>query len=349
MLPIAPWFPVPPVPLDHFVFGAALISLAVALWFYRPGVITFLSISFYMAMADQARWQPWFYMYWVMLLLSLAREAAGLTACRFAISAVYLWSGIQKCNPGYFEIVVPFLSKAAAEWLPAFANTLVRGALAAGPAIEIFIGLAIWFASTRGVAIVMAAAVHAMALLLLGPLGHGHNWIVWPWNLAMPVLLFLLFHPAKLDKPIRELLRIPWAAVVVALFCLLPILSFFGYWDSYLSFSLYTGRITKADIFISEAVKNRLPRPILNYVVPTPPPYNRDLQGPYVVLVELWADRTLRVPPLPETRGYLAVAGYLTQFASDPGDVRMIVIPRIGRTVFFSGHDLRKEAAVPLE
>ena len=135
----------------------------------------------------------------------------------------------------------------------------------------------------------------------------------------------------------------------MALFTLLPALSFFGYWDSYLSFSLYTGRLTKADIYISETVKNRLPAPVLEFVVPTPPPYNRDLQGPYVVLTELWADRILRVPPLPESRGYLGVAKYLTQFAPDPAEVRMVLIPRVGRTLFYTGSDLRKQAGLPLD
>jgi hypothetical protein len=161
------------------------------------------------------------------------------------------------------------------------------------------------------------------------------------------VLLMVLF--GKLEKPLGNLLRVRWTAAIVALFATLPILSFFGYWDSYLSFSLYTGRITKADIFISESIRNRLPPAVVEFVVPTPAPYNRDLQGPYVVLVELWADKILRVPPLPERRGYLAVAKYLTQFASDPDELRMVLIPRVGQTVFYSGGDLRKQAAVPLE
>jgi len=208
LLPIAQWFPVAPAPFDRIIFGGALLSLVFALRFYRSAVICFLAVSFYMAMSDQARWQPWFYMYWVMLLLSLAKESAALAACRFAISTVYLWSGLQKCNSSYFEIVVPFLGRAVSEWLPAFLSTMLRGALAAGPAVEIFIAVAVWFPSTRRIAITMAVLVHAVALLLLGPLGHGHNWIVWPWNIAMPGLLFVLFARGVLSRPVTELLRV---------------------------------------------------------------------------------------------------------------------------------------------
>jgi hypothetical protein len=331
------------------VFSCGLLSLIAALWFYRPAVICFLCVSLYLAFCDQARWQPWFYMYFVMLLLSLANEATAIGALRVAISAVYLWSGIQKCNPDYFKLAVPWLANTGMEWLPGFAGMVLRGALQAAPVVELFIGLAVWFRATRRAAIVGTTVVHATALFLLGPLGHKHNWIVWPWNLVMPVLLLVLFPSKGVTNPWMAIGRTRWATVVVVLFAGLPVLSFFGYWDSYLSFSLYTGRLTKADIFISEEVKNRLPEAVRPFVVPTPAPFNRDLQGPYVVLVELWADKVLRVPPLPEARGYRRVAEYLAKHASNPDDVRLVLIPRVGPVVFHRGSDLRKKSAIPLK
>ena len=344
LLPAADWWPVPHSPWDRIIFGAVLASLVLATWRYRSGVICFLVTSLYLAFSDQGRWQPWFYMYWIMLLLTLAPPSAALRSCRFAISAVYIWSGIHKCNPDYFNIAVPWLAKAGAEWLPSFGMTMLQGALAAAPAVEIFIGFAVWFQKTRTVAIVVCIVVHLTALVLLGPLGHKHNWIVWPWNLVMPVLLVMLFS-IRLERG-RPCPR--WAAVVTALFCVLPVLNFFGWWDSYLSFALYSGKLTKADLFISEEVRNRLPPAMKEFVVPTPPPYNEEIQGPYVVLVELWADKILRVPPLPEPRGYRAVARFVAKYAADPNDVRLVLIPKVGPILFYRGSDLRPEAGVPL-
>lgn len=346
LLPIASWFPILHPPFDQVIFIASLISLIAAAWFYRPAVIAFLIFALYLALADQTRWQPWFYLYCVCLLLSLNKPPTALAACRFAIAGVYLWSGIQKCNPDYFYIAIPWLAKGGADWMPAFADRLLRYGLALAPAVEIFIALAVWHSRTRRVALGLTIALHAAALLLLGPLGHKHNWIVWPWNIVMPILLITLF-PAVSMKASLAALR-PWPAIVVALFVSLPALSFLGYWDSYLAFSLYTGHLTKADLFISAEVKNRLPAEIQPFIVPTPPPFNQEIQGPYVVIVELWADKILKVPPLPEPRGYLRVAEYVASFATDPNDVRLVLIPRGGKATFYRGSDLRKKAGIPL-
>src|SRR6185436_528550 len=148
LLPISPEFPSVHAPMDRVVFGCALGCLLLALWFYRSAVAVFLVLSLYLALADQARWQPWFYLYWVMLLLTLARPPAALAACRIAVSAVYLWSGIQKCNADYFNIAVPWLAKAGVNWTPPIITSMLSSALAAAPAVEIFIGLAVWHART---------------------------------------------------------------------------------------------------------------------------------------------------------------------------------------------------------
>ena len=136
---------------------------------------------------------------------------------------------------------------------------------------------------------------------------------------------------------------------MVALFWLLPVLSFFGKWDSYLSFSLYTGRLTKADIFISASLREKLPLALHEFIVPTPTPFNEQLQGPYVVLVELWADKILRTPPLPEARNYRNVARYLASFATNPNELHLVLIPRVGKPLFYGGGDLRPEAGIPLD
>ena len=349
-LPVAEWFPVLASPWDKLVFGATLGALVLALRFYRAGVIGFLVLSIFLALADQARWQPWFYMYWVMLLLALAEERAALAGGRFALAAVYVWSGLQKCNPDFFKLVAPWFVKPAAAWLPSFAATALEWAVATAPAIEVFIGLGLWFALTRRTAILAVFLVHLSALIFLGPLGHKHNWIVWPWNLVMPALVLILFPAAQRQfyEAWTGLRRCRRSLAVIALFSLLPILSFFGKWDSYLSFSLYTWRLTKADVFITASLRERLPPALQEFIVATPAPYNEQLQGPYVVLVELWADKILRVPPLPEARNYRNVARYLASFAADPNEVRLVLIPRVGRVLFYRGGDLRPEAGIPL-
>ena len=103
----------------------------------------------------------------------------------------------------------------------------MKWAICAAPVVEVFIGIAVWFRHTRLPAIIAAIAVHLSALIFLGPLGHQHNWIVWPWNLVMPVLVFILFPPKPPGDAWAALRRCGWSAFVVALFWLLPVLSFF--------------------------------------------------------------------------------------------------------------------------
>lgn len=348
MLPIAGWFPVLAPPWDRWTFGIVLGLLLIAAWRYRLGTGLFLATSLLLALGDQSRWQPWFYMYWVMLLFTMANHGTAFTACRVALCAVYFWSGAQKCNPHYFDLVVPWFVKPASAWLPAFFATAFQWSIAAAPVVEMLLAAGLWFRRTRTVAVVTALIVHASALLFLGPLGHQHNWIIWPWNLAMPALVWILFPREPFDASRQTSGRNRWVRPILAIFCLAPILSFFGKWDSYLSFSLYTGHLTKADIFISEAARARLPLAVQEFAKPTPAPFNEQIQGPYVVLVELWADEVLKVPPLPEGRNYRNVARYLTTFADTPDDVRMVLIPRVGGILFYRGSDLRPEAGLPL-
>src|SRR5690349_12134927 len=220
VLPIAGWFPSLPAPWDLSLFLLALASLALSCWRYRLGVGLFLASSLFLALVDQSRWQPWFYMYWVMLLLTLTRDTTAIAACRVALSAVYFWSGVQKFNSQYFDLVVPWFVTPAAGWLPGFAATASQWAVAAAPGIEILIGIGLWFSRTRFIAVIAACTVHLSALIFLGPLGHQHNWIIWPWNLVMPALVIILFPHSSLGEFWGTLRRNQWVAAALGLFYL---------------------------------------------------------------------------------------------------------------------------------
>ena len=56
--------------------------------------------------------------------------------------------------------------------------------------------------------------------------------------------------------------RDPCYAAAVLLFAILPAFSFLNLWDSYLSSALYSGNLTEAQIYLSDAGKASLPAPI---------------------------------------------------------------------------------------
>jgi len=378
LLPIVSGFPVMPHPWDQVLFGAMLLSLVAAAWFYRMAVRFFLVTALFAYCEDENRGQPWLYMYWVMLLLSLFPAKTAIAACRWGMSAVYIWSGIQKCNANFFrDEPAEFLAPAIHWHLPAFALQLMRWTVACTPFIEMGIGLALWSPRFRRAAIVAAIIVHAGALLFLGPFGSNYNLVVWPWNLAMPALLWVLFAKgayweqpagepaataaakpdnkgakakaslrddkkisapdASLGQTFMELQRSKPALVLVALYSLLPILSFSGLWDSYFSFSLYSKNLASANVFITQEFADRLPARMKAQVQKFPQAFDTQHQGPLVFNFGAWGYEELHVPPIAEPRNFVSVFKALRAWSKEPTDLHMIVGQRAGPVIFYEG------------
>src|SRR5947209_1179399 len=241
LLPVASWFPSLSAPWDQWLFGAVLLSLLLACWWYRTMVLFFLSAMLFLYLGDQNRGQPWIYMYWTTLGMTLFPEEIALSAGRVILSAVYVWGGIHKCNPKFFQFVPEWFVSPAAVWgWSASVIDLCALAVATAPAAEVLIGILFWVPSRRWIALGAAVIIHGAALLFLGPIGHGYNWVVWPWNVAMPLLAFIFFAPSatlRAWESLEPLRRSKRALAIVSLICLLPVLNFFGWWDSYFSFS----------------------------------------------------------------------------------------------------------------
>ncbi len=342
LLPIAAWFPVLPAPWDSVYFALMLLSLAFAGWCFRPAVIFFLVAGFLAFCEDQNRGQPWFYLYWVMLLLNLLPPPVRIAACRWALSAAYIWSGLQKCQSGFFNRVPAWFVAPAEHWhLPAGAINLLRWAVACAPFVELGIGLGVWVPRFRRAAIAGAVGVHLTALLFLGPLGYNYDLVVWPWNLAMIALVYALFWRApdvRVTQTFTQLRRSKPALFVLALFSFLPILSFAGWWDSYFSFSLYSENQSKADIFLSQTLADSFPPQLRRYVHPLRQAYDPRFQGPFVFDFQAWGYDELRVPPILEPRNYRSIFAFLRRSCNDSPDLRMIIAPRRGPMIFYQAN-----------
>ena len=346
LLPIASWIPNLPAPWDKCIFGATLASLVVALWCYRPAVVFFLAATLFLYFGDQNRGQPWFYLYWVMLLLSLMPEPAGVSGCRLLLTAVYLWGGIQKLNGRFFNEVPPWFVSPAAGWgVPTSVVHLLQWAVASAPFIEIFIALAFWVPRLRKLAVGAIVVVHGAALVFLGPLGHNLNRVIWPWNLAMIALVIVLFPvnpPARLAQNVLELRKSMPALLVTLLVCALPALSFFGWWDKSFSFALYSGNQATADIFVSESFAERLPEAARAHVHRVKQEYHPALQGPFVFDYITWGMKEVGAPPILEPRNYRSVYRFLRRHAATDADVRMVVVAKAGWMSFYLGDDVQE-------
>jgi hypothetical protein len=354
LLPLVSGFPILPAPWDQCLYALMLGALIAAMWCYRPAVIIFLASSFLAYCGDQNRGQPWLYLYWVLLLLSLFPPSAALAAGRIAITTVYLWGGIQKINARFFAVTPEWFVAPATNWhWPAAMIDLLKLSVKAAPFIEIAIAVLLWFPRLRRVAFGLTILTHTFALVFLGPWGHNYNWVVWPWNLAMIALVLGLFAEGKfftatldnsapqritLPRTLVSLCRTKAAAVTVALFGLLPILSYSGRWDSYFSFALYSENLAAANLFCTESFRDNLPPHLKKFVQQFPQSdYDPQHQGPYLFAFPAWAYEELHVPPISEPRNFVNVYRTLQRYAQKPEDLRMIIGPRSGPVIFHEG------------
>lgn len=337
LLPVITELPALPDPWDKVFLGMLLLSLVLAFRFFRSATVVFLAGALFSFLTDQNRGQPWVYMYWIMLLLAIQPAPAALASCRVALSGVYVWSGIQKFNAAFQEVVVPWFVSPASDWLPSACLPALRGLLATAPFVEIFIGLGLWIPFLRRPAIVAAFLIHLSALLFLGPLGHNYNFAVWPWNVAMLVLVLVLFPATARPSTVLHLRRAWCALTLIILFWLLPILSYSGRWPSYFSFALYSANLARAEIYLDDSFRVRLPESMQRFVQSFAGDPHPRIQGPYRFDQQSWAMAVLGGAPWPEPSGFQSVHRFLTQWSHTTGDLRMVVASRGGPLLFYEG------------
>jgi hypothetical protein len=342
LVPMTASWPVTPPGYGPWLLGVTLFSLLAAARFFRLAIVFFLVASLYLYCCDQNRGQPWMYMYWVMLLLNLLPEPIALAACRAALSLVYVWAGVQKLNGTFFRVMPAWFVQPAIGWgWPESVVAGLRAGVSLTPPLEMFIGAGVWFPKMRRLALAAAMVLHAASLVFLGPLGHNINLVVWPWNIAMLALLLVLFgwgEGASLRQTWGELRRSSSGALVVGLFGLLPVLSFFGCWDSYFSFALYSGNVSRADLYMTQSFRDRLPARWQMYIHPVEN-YNPEFQLPFVFEHPRWAAAEMRVPQFPEPRDFAVMFRRIAAHATNEADCRMIVETRGGKILLYRPGD----------
>ena len=316
LAPISNYLPNIPYPIDYIWFLSLLALLMVISFLPRPRklILLFVSLAALLSLWDQTRWQPWFYQYLFMLaafgLLAWKEKAASnraaLDACRLIVVFIYLWSGIQKINAIFVRETWPDI----AAFLPSSWQTVVAHfpsyLILVIPLIEIFIGLGLLTRRFRNGAVLAAVATHMAILLLL--VVSGENVVVWPWNIAMALFVWILFWQDK-ETTARRIVagKKTFQVLVLILFGVLPSLNFVGLWDSYLSSALYSGNTYQTAIYLGPSVLARLPAAIH--------PHVWQKREPFFLDINRWAYDELHVPVYPEPRVYRQVAKLICKYA----------------------------------
>jgi hypothetical protein len=140
--------------------------------------------------------------------------------------------------------------------------------------------------------------------------------VVWPWNVAMIALNVMLFVNTRKVTAWQIVWprRFLFARVTLLLFGIMPLLSFFGWWDAYLSAALYSGNTMDATIEVSNSIAEELPAEVRdNYMVGN----ELDLFG--------WSMDELNVPPYPARRVH---RGIVRRLGTSLDDVTLDIAER---------------------
>lgn len=330
LCPVANFLPSIPFPLDHICLFVLLGLLVTSIGMARSRAVLLACVGLagVIALWDQMRWQPWFYQYLFVLsaiavytgkkLENQHREAA-LNVCQLIIACTYIWGGLQKLNVNFVRETWPDVTGSLLRVLSKHVKTAPFVLILLVPVMEVAIGLGLINRKSRNAAVLVAIATHIVILLVL--VSGGENRVVWPWNLAMILFVAALFWKNQETDP-RSIFvpRNVFHALVLLLFGLLPVFSFFGLWDSYLSAALYSGNTDQAVIILDSAVIDRLPMAVHSDIWQSSRPFFLDINR--------WSYDELNVPTYPEPRVYKQVAERICVYTANSSMIKLMIRER---------------------
>ncbi len=334
----------PKATLIHDYFGVAapydyiqlavLIILIIFSFSTQKKFPTLLLILFsaYLCFDDQNRLQPWFYNYILILFILLfykhrVDEPNNYTtvfiSLQLLVSLIYIFSGIQKMNPEFVPdtfvwLVGSFdgiLSPRQIQLMTKFGNIV--------PYFELSMGVFLLIKPIRFIAVPLIIIMHLFILFLLGPTGKDYNFVVWPWNIIMIVLVLLLFANVKTERffDISILFKGISFYIVITLMLIFPFFSLKNQYDSYLSSSLYSSNLHDCQLILSDKAYDNLPFYIRHFTTTD--------KNHHVINIKRWAMSELNAPCVPEYRIFKTVHWYIIKLTkTDSKEVRFNFIER---------------------
>ncbi len=276
-----------------------------------------------LVLLNQHRLQPWFYQ--AILLAGLFASAdwrRGLPLMRWLAIGIYFYSAVGKFDFQFLHTVGQQFLDAACALLGLDATQWDAGlrvwAAAVFPSVELAVALGLLLNPTRTAAAALGIAMHGCTIVLLSPLGLGHQPGVLVWNAAMIMQLALLFMRPRMAPRVREPVpdqdsppgRVlpPWVGLaVIGLALGMPLVERTGYWDHWTSWALYSPHNSRVSVQIHASATERL-EPVILACLTT-----ADEAGWRTMDLDLWSINTVGVPNYPQARFQLGVAIGLIQ------------------------------------
>lgn len=316
----------------EWVFSSILVvSLVLIIFLHRPQIFLLLAIFSIILLSffDQLHLQPWVYQYLLLFVVfwrhdwENADERANnqtLGLAQIIIGGLYFWSGVQKMNFTFSHellpnLLIPLENLFPSIWLPfGFLGIAI-------PVTESLIGCGLFFRKTRNAAVCLAVLMHTFVLSLL--IAKNYNSIVWIWNLIL--ILAVVFAFWQTSVSFRETIaggKFTPVKIIVFAGVLLPILSFFGWWDMFLSGALYSGNVEIPVVRINEEAFEKLP-PTAKAVV-----FQTKTTGEKMLPLFEWSIADTNAPVYLEQRVFRQVTLGICKLAADKNQIELIIRER---------------------
>ena len=312
------------------VLVAALVCVAVGrrlsgrvFWWVFVG----FSFSF---LFNQHRLQPWAYQAAIQCVVLAALPRYSARRCFIALSiSIYFFSACGKFDYQFLHTVgQDFVSVlfGPGETEPSRMRFVLAAAL---PVTELAVAIGLCFVKTRRLAGIAAMSMHASLIGLLGPwnLAHSTGVVLWnAWLLAQAWFLFVckreptaITSPSTTEVVPKSVIRPShlFAKAIVFAAVTMPLFERAGYWDHWLSWSLYSPHTSRVTIQVHKIVLDSLPESARPFTG------EDDDDRAWVALeIDRWSLSALGVPVYPQARFQLGIARSISRSISDVTGIR---------------------------
>jgi uncharacterized membrane protein len=299
-----------PVHTFLFILSVLLLLLLLAAPLNKVFLLCLLLCEVFSSLLDQNRLQPWDYQYMFILFIYLVNDLkTGKATAAFLVilASTYVYGGLGKLNTGFLHtiwtkmLLEQFLHVPSKSALLPWVQSM--GYLAGF--FELTAGLCLLFNKTRKISAGALIVMHLFILVFLGPLGLRYNIVVWPWNIAMIVYLYLAGFKTEKDNALTWQVFRGWNLPVLICWAILPAFNFVGWWDNYLSSGVYSGKLPGMVICIRDTSKCK---PLQRYCMKD---YRGVCSGGEVVNLQYWSMAETKMAPYPEIRSYKKIQAKL--------------------------------------
>jgi hypothetical protein len=286
--------------LSTILFFSCLLY-AMGRWTARVFLPVVLLVVAVLCILDLNRLQVWIWMWyclWIVEWLDLSQNKASRFQC-WVIAGIYVWSGFNKITP-WFSVNFDWFCEVFQWTKPLSGNSVL---CYSSGIFEMLIGVFLLWPPTRTAGKWMATVLHLYILLVLSPLGHNWNPVVWPWNVAMIGLIWYYFQ----DKSAVKWPVYPAYSVLGVLVWGMPILNIWYYWPESMSWKMYANTQREAVIISEKSI----------LTTDNSWPWEATSDGQKRLLVDDWGYRELQVPPFSSRRNFMNVLQYVKDITSD--------------------------------